>query len=155
MVIQVSVGDNALLARLNAMPDKVRSSLKAGMTKLALDLIEYIKSTHLSAPEGFSATDLHRVSGQLQRSLQQKVTADDRGVSALVYTDKTTQAYAYIHEYGASFNKMVHMAWGKEMKEPHEAHFNYPDRSFMRSSLKEQTEVITDGIKEAVAVGLK
>ncbi len=146
MVITVKLNDKALIARLSFMPEKVKQSLERTLRRTALDLIEYIKREKLSADEGYSATLLHRISGALQRSIQYDVTSEATSVTARVFSNNTVD-YAAIHEYGGTFTRYGRKAGDYSV--------TMPQRSFMRTSLKENKEKIVDDIKKAVYEGVK
>ncbi len=145
-MITVKLNDKALIARLSFMPEKVRQSLERTLRRTALDLIEYIKREKLSADDGYSATLLHRITGALQRSIQYDVTSEATSVTARVFSNNTVD-YAAIHEYGGTVTR-----YGRKVGD---YQVNYPERSFMRTSLKENTAKITADIKTAVYEGVK
>ena len=127
------------------MPVKVRMSLERGIYRLALDLKKYIVREKLSAPAGYSATLLHKVHAALARSIQQEVTSTPTSVTGRVYSAGDVD-YAAIHEYGGVFTRYGRKAGDYSVR--------MPERSYMRTSLKENQEKIVEGIKEAVHEGV-
>jgi phage gpG-like protein len=146
VVIRVTVDDRAVVERLQAMPRKVEDALKKTYYRLAVDLQKYIIRQKLSASPGYSATMLHRVSGDLVRSIQWLVTSSTQEVTGKVYSAGDVK-YAALHEYGGSFTKFGRLAGDYTVR--------MPQRSFMRTSLRENEVNIVDQTKMAVAEGLK
>jgi hypothetical protein len=129
----------------------------------ATELAEYIRVEKLSGQV------LNRVSGALRRSVypDKRETADTVSGGARAGLDVP---YAKAHEYGiqrnvvvSAFHRMQTMAWGKPMKTPrevlvnqHSSYLNLPERSYMRSSLREQApEGIAElraAVREAIGV---
>ncbi len=142
----VEINDEILKTRLSSMIPNVRASLERTVYRLAVDLQRYIIANKLSASPGYSATLLHRVTGALSRSIQQRVVSTPVSVEGIVYSAGDVK-YAAIHEYGGSVKRYGRKAGDYTV--------NMPQRSFMRTSLAENKEIIVSGIKQAVIAGIK
>jgi hypothetical protein len=155
-------GDTALLTKLEATTGKVRAAAKSSLDMWATELAGYIKMNKLSG------NPLHRRSGNLSSSVypDKRETADTVSGGARAGLDVP---YAKAHEYGmqrnvvvSAYHRMQTMAWGKPMATPrevlvnqHSSYINLPERSYMRSSLREQApEGIAElraAVREAIA----
>jgi phage gpG-like protein len=142
----VTVDDRAVMARLGMMGEKVKASLARAIYRQAIDLQRYIVTQKLSAAPGYSATLLHRVTSNLARSIQQSVEVSATQVIGKVYSAGDVK-YAAIHEYGGQITR-----YGKRVGS---YTMTMPKRSFMRTSLAENREKITNAIKLAAIEGLK
>lgn len=145
-MLNVTISDEAIKARLPLMSKQVHSNLKREIYRQAIDLQRYIIQEKLHAPGGYSATLLHRRTGNLARSIQQKVTDTPTSIEGKVYSDGSVD-YAGIHEYGGTIQK-----FGRRVGE---YNINMPKRSFMRTSLAENKEKIVEAMKAAVREGVK
>lgn len=162
MLLNVSmVGDKELLLKLKRTPASLQAALYAKSLQLALMLEAYIKTSKLNGQV------LNRISGALARSINNKVERTANGVLARVFSSGDVK-YAGIHEYGGVINhpggtayivnpKMTHMMMFVSNKtatsemprtKPHD--IRMPERSFLRSSLRDQSVKISTGLKEAV-----
>lgn len=155
-------GREAVLARLGEAPAKIRAAAKSSLDIWATELAGYIKAEKLSGQV------LNRRSGALSRSVypDKRETADTVSGGARAGNDVP---YAKIHEYGmqrnivvSAYHRMQTMAWGKPMKTPrevlvnqHSSYVNAPERSYMRSSLREQApegiNELRTAVREAIA----
>lgn len=161
MITVELLGAPKVIAKLKAMPSTVRASLYRKTLALAIMLQTYIRTEKLSGQV------LNRVSGALSRSIQQLVTQDDKSVIGRVYSAGDVK-YAGIHEYGGETKPhdiyprkgtaLKFMGPGAKgeifAKVVHHPGSKMPERSFMRSSLKDKTVEIQLGLKEAVVTGL-
>ena len=145
------VGDKELIARLQRMPGAVQAALKIKVTQLALMLEAYVKTQKLDGQV------LNRITGRLARSIANKVTATATEVIARVFSSGDVK-YAGIHEFGGKtmphiiVPKNAHaLAFGGGFyaKVNHPGS-NMPERSFLRSSLRDKSTEISLGMKEAV-----
>lgn len=163
------VGDRALISRFNAVGPAVHQALVKKTTILAIMLQGYVVKNKLSGQV------LNVRSGNLRRSIQQMVTDLGVGVGVFgkVYSSGDVK-YAAIHEFGgiikhpggtkfyidkatgrAVFIKNLSEAgaWAYPETRPHD--IPMPERSFLRSSLKDKQAVIEKGLKDAVIGALR
>ena len=87
------VGDKELIARFDAMPAKLHAALLRKVYELALKLEAKVKNDKLSGQV------LNHKSGNLWRSIQNKVTDSATSVVGQVYSAGDVK-YAAIHEFG-------------------------------------------------------
>lgn len=153
-------GDQALLARFEATTGKVRAAAKSSLDMWATELAGYIKA------EKLSGNPLNRRSGALSRSVypDKAETADTISGGARAGLDVP---YAKIHEYGGLIPAHVVVArnagalcfsvggmkrFAKSVQIPD---VQMPERSYMRSALREQApEGIAElraAVREAIA----
>ena len=144
----VQVDDAAVLARLDSLPDRVRARLEVAINTLAQKLRKHVIQDKLLGQV------LNRVTGDLGRSIQETVESSATGVVGTVYSSGDV-VYGRIHEYGATFTRRMSVAWGKNLRAPHDVTYHYPERSFMRSSLADMRDDIVEGITNAVEEGSK
>lgn len=157
MLLNVTlVGDKELIARLQKMPGAVQAALKIKVTQLALKLERYIKTQKLNGQV------LNRISGRLARSIAHKVTASAKEVIARVFSSGDVK-YAGIHEFGGK--TMPHVIEPKKAsvlafaggdggtifaRKVNHPGSKMPERSFMRSGLRDMSTEISLGMKTAV-----
>lgn len=165
-MLDITVDSSVIEAKLKVIPDGVRKSLTRQTYKTAIDLQRYIVKEHLTAAGGYSATQLHRKTGRLARSIQQQVTSLNSGVIGRVYSAGNIP-YARIHEYGGrtsahvieakNAKSLAFMMNGEMMFRRRVNHpgSSIPERSYMRASLKENKEKIVSDLTRAVKEGLK
>lgn len=167
MNIIVSVKADALIANMTNAPGLVRRALFRTVTSLAISVQRSVKEDKLTGQV------LHNRTGTLRRSINREVTEQADGVFAVIGTNVE---YAGVHEYG--FNGSVQVAAhtrrqrerltyaeqyhrsGKVMKgkltglesmvQAHTRKVNLPERSFLRSTLKEFEPRIRAELQEAV-----
>lgn len=155
--ILVSVRAEELLARLTAAPDKLRTNLERVIQRLSIEGQAIVKQK-LSGPV------LHNRTGTLRRSINRLVTSDESGVTATIGTNVK---YAAVHEYGfdgiVTVSAYVRKAAVASKKgkvggvavAAHERHMKMPERSFLRSTVKEMEPKIRADIKAAALEALR
>jgi phage gpG-like protein len=151
------VGDRALLARLARMPDRMKQMLRRTVTTLALKLEARVKFK-------LSGDVLHVRTGALRRSISHTVDEVAGGIVGRVFSSGDVK-YAAIHEFGGQTpahiivpNQAKALAFmvGGELR--FAARVNHPgskipERSYMRSSLKEMSGEIKRDMQAAVVRG--
>lgn len=159
MINVTIVGDRELLARLSAMPDKVRTALVRKVTTLALKLEAKVKGK-------LSGQVLHVRTGALRRSIFHEVDQSTTAVTGKVASSGDVK-YAAIHEFGGTTKAhiiepvkakaLAFMMGGKQVFARRVNHpgSRIPERSFLRSSMRDMREEITVGLQEAVREGLQ
>jgi len=150
------VGDDAVIARLDAIPGSVAAAVRRAVEGQAIALTRYVKGSKLSGQVRRNR------SGHLRASISYALMIADQGLTAQVGANVE---YAHVHEYGGDFaikahQRMMTQAFGRPVAIPrmisvraHDAH--YPERSFLRSSLEENAASIRAAIEAAVAEGIK
>lgn len=137
-------GDSEVVSRLNAMSPKVKQELLVTVRRLAIGLQGHVKQNKLSGQV------LKNRTGTLRRSITYKVTEGPDGVRAQVGTNV---AYARPHEFGYQGKALIDQAFGRKLKFPVWKSINLPERSFLRSSLKDKAEQIKTELRQAVLRG--
>ena len=154
MVIGQILGAEQTVAWLGARREAVQLAMRTTVRSLALQLTAYVKSNKLTGQV------LHVRSGRLRGHITFRV--QDRGdiITGLVGTNVI---YARIHEFGGHTKphiivprnaKALH--WGSHFaKIVHHPGSNMPERSFLRSSLREMEAVIKAELSLAMREALK
>lgn len=156
MLLSITVmGDKALIARLEKMPHAVQAALAIKVRQLALRLEAYVKTRKLNGQV------LNRISGRLARSIANKVTVTVNSVIAKVFSSGDVK-YAGIHEFGGktaphiiepkkasvlAFAVGGGTVFARRVNHPGST---MPERSFLRSSLRDLSTEISTGMKTAV-----
>lgn len=135
---------DAVVARFAAYVSVVTRVLVNKVTSLTIQLQSYVKSRKLSG------NPLRTRTGNLRRSINQKVEVTQSGISGTVGTNVF---YGKIHELGGTFKVKAHeriakiIQGRKEGKLKIRAHsVTFPERSFLRSSLRENKDRFTKEI---------
>ena len=165
-------GDREVVQRLQSMPPTVHALLVAKTRMLAINLQGHVKVDKLSGRV------LNRISGRLSSSI--KFAVDDAGSSVYgrVFSSGDVK-YAAIHEFGgvikhpggtayipdgvkkgsivgASFiSNAAAAAIGGDLPRTKPHQIVMPERSYLRSSLKDMAAEISAGLKAAVVQGAK
>lgn len=154
------VGDRELIARLNNIPGNVHKALLKKITSLAGDLRNYVIRDKLSGQV------LNKVTGKLQQSIQREVIDSTESIIGRVFSAGDVK-YAGIHEFGGYIPPHVIEAKNAKAlsfiqggKQVFYTRVNWPgatmpERSYLRSGLKDKQTEINEGMKEAVAQGSK
>jgi phage gpG-like protein len=141
MITAHLVGDTELIARLSAMPGGLQQGIARAMTRLALKLKQLVQQK-LSGPV------LKTRSGQLRSSINTQVQQSSTEITATV---ETNVPYAGFHEFGVphsweirprSARALAFEIGGRTIFAAYVIHPPLPERSFMRSSLREMTPEI-------------
>lgn len=157
MLLNVTlVGDRELIARLDRMPGAVQAALRLKVMELALKLENYVKTQKLNGQV------LNRITGRLARSIANKVTSSAKEVFARVFSSGDVK-YAGIHEFGGTTAPHIiepkkasvlafagangGMVFARRVNHPGS---KMPERSFLRSSLRDMSTEISLGMKTAV-----
>ena len=153
--ILISVRAEELLARLTAAPDKLRANLERVIQRLSIEGQTIVKQK-LGGPV------LHNRTGTLRRSINRVVTSNESGVVATIGTNVK---YAAVHEYGfdgvVTVSAYVRKAAvnaktsGPISVKTHTRHMKMPERSFLRSTIKDMAPKIRADIKAAALEALK
>lgn len=161
MIFNVTImGDTALMAKFDRMQSAVMLALKTKITKLTLQLENRVKTQKLSGQV------LNRVSGRLMASISREVVAQPDKVYGRVFSSGDVK-YAAIHEFGGQtaphlilpkkasvlkFDKGGQTVFARKVNHPGS---KMPERSFLRSSLRDMSEQISREMKEAVVHAMR
>lgn len=147
------IGGQEVTARLDKIVPEVRLAVTGSVRRLLLMLQRKVKEEKLSGQV------LHVRSGTLRRSINQRLELSDTAVTGVVGTNVS---YAGVHEFGGRFtvkehSRLVKQAFGKELRFPVWARvgqhdINFPERSFLRSALREMENEIRTTLEKDVAL---
>ena len=159
-MLNVTIDDSKLMKQLEEMPLKIRASLYKTIYALTLKLQKHVVVDKLQGQV------LQKRSGALQRSIQNQVIQNDSGVTGRVFSSGDVK-YAAIHEFGGripphiiepkngealAFMLNGKMSFFKKVNHPGS---DMPERSFMRSSLKDMRQEIINGMEKAISEATK
>lgn len=151
------VGDRELMAKLEAMPQRVHDALLKKVTLLALQLEAKVK-------QKLSGDVLNVRSGALRRSIFEAVADQLSSVIGKVASSGDVK-YAGIHEFGGTIpahevlpdkaKALAFIVGGKQVfaRRVQIPDVQMPERSYLRSALAEMAQEITEGLREAVREG--
>jgi len=148
-------GQDNVVRMMVAIGTGVRARLLEVMDSAAQDIQQHVTREKLSGQV------LNRRTGTLRNSISKRVNTDTSSVSAVVSTDVK---YARPHEYGfqgtvtvPAHQRTQTMAFGKSIASrmvevrAHPMRMNLPERSFLRSSLREKAPVEIERIRKSMA----
>lgn len=144
------VGDTELIARLNAMPGALQSGIARAVTRLALELQRLVQ-------QKLSGAVLKVRTGVLRSSINYQVERSATEVTASVGTNVQ---YARYHEFGVphswvirpkSARALAFEVGGQTIFAMRVTHPPLPERSFLRSSLREMEPRIKEELERAVS----
>ncbi len=162
-------GMNKMMGRMSALPDRVHAALLRKVTVLALKMEARIKRK-------LSGEVLNVKTGDLRRSIHHEVENTPNAIYGIVYStggrDKNPP-YAAIHEFGGTIQHpggtpyFVSKRDGRAMfvsksaavsrylpvTRPHL--IKIPERSYMRSTLRDMRQEIIDGLRQAAREGVR
>lgn len=152
-MIKGSVENNIKLPEVGSFESALGKTIKS----LTLKLVGMVKEGKLS---GQVLNVGKKKGGRLRRSISPAF--ENNGQTGIVGSNVS---YAKVHEYGGAITIPEHMrmmtkAWGKLVKSPRQitvkSHIaNYPERSFLRSALKDLEPEIQPAIKQAIREAIK
>lgn len=151
------VGDKAVEARFARLPRALNEELSYTIYLLTYKLGGYIQQRKLQGQV------LKHRTGKLSRSIEEEIFTNPDSIVGRVFANGTAP-YAAIHEYGfsgeesvRSFTRKQTMVFGRPIDpiivtvNAFTRQMNMPERSFMRSSLRENAAMIERELTNAVA----
>jgi hypothetical protein len=155
-----------LKAKLNGTFGKASRALSDQLYISMGRLREYIVARRLNAPKGFSPDQLHHKSGNLINSTFPSIEQSIDGSSLIGRVQvANTAPYGRIHEYGGTFTarrqNLIHpphlatRKGGERVMTGSPYTITFPERSFLRSSLREQRDTIITALKTALSRSIK
>jgi len=147
-------GDQAVMGRLRAMPPRIHAAIVASMQREMFALAAYVKAEKLTGQV------LKTRTGTLRRKVNARVTETPETVTGQV---GVKLAYAAIHEYGfdgsesvKAHTRTIHQAFGHPLAAPvvvqvqsFSRHMKMPERSYLRSALRERAPNIMAALELA------
>lgn len=151
-VIEASVvGSAQVAAKLRAFPDRVAERLATVMRRLGIQLQKNVKRDKLSG------TVLKNRTGNLRRSIAERLERTDDAVTARVgiFAGPTIH-YGRAHEFGfagpVTVRAHLRAIKGKaHLVRAHTRNVTLPERSFLRSALREMAPAVLKAIEGATA----
>lgn len=148
----VVIGDTEVVARIKALPGRLHDRLVTRIVRLSVQLQAKVKTDKLSGQV------LHRRTGTLSRSINRKLLVNTP--MEIIASVGTNVSYARPHEFGGTFTVPAHtrtqtQVFGRPINpvlvnvRAHKVTF--PERSFLRSALREMQPEIEAGVKAEVA----
>ena len=146
------VGRETLNVKLAQMGEKIVEASKRGMLRAILKLQKYIVTVKLQG-----GNPLHHRTGNLQRATVYTEPVEQSGVITATVGTSNLAPYGKVHEYGGTFSIPEHsrtsVLGNVFTVRQHSA--TYPERSYLRSSLAENRQMIYDAIEEEILKGVK
>lgn len=137
-------GQEEAARRIRQVVPVINKRVQDAVMGATLNLISHIKTDKLQGGH-----PLHRRSGNLTDNIIHDETSSEGLFESRVYVG-TGAPYGKVHEFGLTVTRMMTVAWGRPVKNPHPVTAHYPKRSFMYSTFDEQREAIIQRIKAAV-----
>jgi len=159
MISGVLTGHEQLIPYLRKIYPDTQAALEESVGQLALKLARKIKEEKLTGQQ------LKNRTGGLRNSISQRIDISDGRITAVISSRKP---YAMAHEFG--FNgtvtvkehmRQIRQAFGKPISpvtvqvRTHTMHMHLPERSFLRSSLREMETEIKAGMRDALGRALE
>lgn len=149
MITVFLAGDTQVIARLNAMPGALRSGIVRAVTRLALETQRLVQQK-LSGPVLAVRT------GVLRSSINYRIQDSATQVTATI---GTAVKYGKYHEYGVPHSweikpttakALAFEVGGQTIFRKSATHKALPERSFLRSALREMEPRIKEELQAAV-----
>lgn len=154
------IGGDVLVALLRAYGDKVQTAIVKSVARSALRLQSEVMERRLSGQV------LNVRTGNLRRSIHQRVTNTG---SAVIGEVNTNVRYGMAHEYGFAGTvnvkaslRQVRQAFGRPLKSPryvqvraHSRNVRLPERSFLRTALRDLKPEIEADLRNSVKGALR
>lgn len=132
------------------MGSRLNLALFKAMQRQMIGLRNYVVSQKLSGQV------LNTKTGTLRRAQFSDAMQEGSEIRGLVATDPSASKYGRIHEYGGTFTVREHLRRTARGTRTIAAHsVTYPERSFLRSALKEQAESIVAGLQAAANAAIQ
>nr|DAQ42893.1 MAG TPA: virion morphogenesis protein [Caudoviricetes sp.] len=154
------IGGDVLVAVLRSYGDKVQTAIVQSVGRSALRLQREVMQNRLSGQV------LNVRAGNLRRSIHQRVTNTG---SAVIGEVNTNVRYGKAHEYGFTGTvnvkaslRQVRQAFGRPLKSPryvqvraHSRNVRLPERSFLRSALRDMKPMIETDLQKSIEGALR
>jgi phage gpG-like protein len=145
MPFKVEIDDRVVRLRLETMPKRLHDALYRAVDADRLKLETYIKADKLSGQV------LHVISSDLRASIHSDVDDQGNQIYGRAFSSGDVK-YAAIHEYGGDIYPKTAKALVFEIdgKLIFSRHVHMPERSYMRSSLRDMSAQIQADLERAV-----
>lgn len=163
MKFTASIRAEAFLSRLSASPERLAASMRAVLNRLSIRVQSVVKESKLTGQV------LHVRSGTLRRSINRRLMEDSKGFFAQVGTNVK---YGAVHEYGftgtvnvrayvrrlyesAQVGKKKRKVTGSVLVKAHQRAVRIPERSYLRSTVREMMPYIRREIRQEALKAIK
>jgi len=154
MISAVLTGHEQLIPYVRKIYPNTQAALEESVGQLALKLVRKIREEKLTDQQ------LKNRTGALRNSISQRIDTSGSRITAVINTRKP---YAMAHEFGFTGTvtvkehmRQIRQAFGKPISpvnvrvRTHTMHMHLPERSFLRSSLREMETEIKAGMRDAL-----
>ena len=158
MIRATIVGAELVITHLGEVHPRTHGFVRQAVMKETMHLVREEK-------QKVSGPVLKTKTGTLRRGINAAFEDTDTSIVGSAGIGKAEAKYPAVHEYGGTVTVREHtrrmtMAWGRAVANPRQisvrAHTaTYPERSYLRSSLRENEPRIKANIAAAVAQGVK
>jgi phage gpG-like protein len=144
-MIQTTIDSAAVTERLAQFGPRLQASVERSIRQIVIEGQSQIVRDKLHG-----GNPLFSRSGNLARAVQQQVDASGDSIVGTIGVDRTAP-YGAVHEYGGTFDVREHISTSRLGKQfTVQAHtVTYPERSFLRSWLAENTTNIEARVEAA------
>lgn len=152
------VGAEAVIIHLGQVHPRVHGLVRQAVMAETINLVS-VEKGKVSGPV------LKTKSGTLRRGINPQFEETETSITGSAGIGKEAAKYPAVHEFGGTFTIREHtrrmtQAWGRAVKNPRQitvrAHAAiYPERSYLRSSLRENEARIKGNIAQAVSQGVQ
>ena len=149
------IGSETVAARFAYLAPKLRKTVFMELQRLTIYLQRYVKQEKLNGRPGLKVQ-----TGTLRRSITYRMKDDGARMEGTV---GTVVRYGAAHEFGfdgvvtvKAHMRTIKQAWGRSITpvsaqvKAHPAHRRLPERSFLRSSLRENMTYFSKQMQEVV-----
>ncbi len=130
-------GDGETVAKMGRLNKAGKDAVRMSVQRLTLRLLAKVKADKLSGQV------LNVRTGRLRRSINQRVEVNGQGAYGKV---GTPVKYGRIHEFGGTVSRPSSRGPGRA---------TYPERSFLRSALREMEPSIRAALREALVRSMR
>lgn len=158
MIRAMVVGQEGVIVKLGQVEPRVRGRLWAAVKAETINLV---REARLKA----SGPVLRVRTDKLRGGINPKFDESEIAITGSAGINAGKAKYPAVHEYGGTVTirehlRMMRVAFGRPVKVPRKisvrAHSaTYPERSYLRSSLRENEARIRTALRNAVATGVK
>lgn len=156
MIRGIVVGQEGVIAMLKEVHPSRMNSIRAAVKAETTNIVR-------EAKEKVSGPVLKTKTGDLRRGINEQFEEDDTSITGSAGINSGKAKYPAVHEYGGTFTVREHtrkltMVFGRPVKSVREitvrAHqATYPERSYLRSTLRENEARIRAAIARAAQGG--
>ncbi len=158
MIKGTVVGQEGVIARLGRIPPGVRDRLRAAVK---IETLNVVRGSKLKV----SGPVLKNRTGHLRAGINAQFDETDTSITGSAGINSGKARYPAVHEFGGTFKIREHLrlltqVFGKPVEKRRmitvRAHTaTYPERSYLRSTLRENESRIREALRRAVPEGVQ